>query len=258
MLGTRPPVIEPDRFVNCRIVRQTLSSGSDARPGRARRLLRCGRGVGTTRWSGVCSPTPGPSSSCRAGSSENERALADADVVLRGERRFDAALIARLTRCVGLVTYSVGLDGIDLDVAAAAGIAVRNVPDYCTAEVADHAALLVLASIRRLPHWLDTTARGGWLQPEDQRTIRRTAGSPSASSVPAGSVAPSPGGSARSARRRSPSIRSSRGATPNCRSSPRTSCSPVRTRSSCVRRRRPAARRCSTRRRSPRSVVRSR
>ncbi len=85
-------------------------------------------------------------------------------------------LIARMTRCVGLVTYSVGLDGVDLDVAAAAGIAVRNVPDYCTAEVADHAALLVLASIRRLPHWLDTTARGGWLQPEDQRTIRRTAG----------------------------------------------------------------------------------
>lgn len=111
-----------------------------------------------------------------SGFEENERALADADVVLRGERRFDAALIARMTRCVGLVTYSVGLDGVDLDVAAAAGIAVRNVPDYCTAEVADHAALLVLASIRRLPHWLDTTARGGWLQPEDQRTIRRTAG----------------------------------------------------------------------------------
>ena len=70
----------------------------------------------------------------------------------------DAALIARLEpRCVGLVTYSVSTDGIDLDVATAAGIAVRNVPDYCTAEVADGEALLVLTSIRRLPHWLDTT-----------------------------------------------------------------------------------------------------
>jgi D-3-phosphoglycerate dehydrogenase len=106
---------------------------------------------------------------------ENERLLADADVVLRGSRRLDASLIARLGRCVGLVTYSVGLDGIDLAAAAAAGLAVRNVPDYCTAEVADHATLLVLASVRRLPHWMQTTSRGCWLQPEDQATIRRIA-----------------------------------------------------------------------------------
>ena len=104
---------------------------------------------------------------------ENERLLPGADVVLRGGRRFDAELIARLDRCVGLVTYSVGLDGIDLDAAAATGVPVRNIPDYCTAEVADHAALLALAAIRRLPHWIATTGRGDWLQPEDQLTIRR-------------------------------------------------------------------------------------
>jgi D-3-phosphoglycerate dehydrogenase len=104
---------------------------------------------------------------------ENERLLPGADVVLRGGRRFDAELIARLDRCVGLVTYSVGLDGIDLDAATAAGVPVRNIPDYCTAEVADHAALLALAAIRRLPHWIGVTGRGDWLQPEDQLTIRR-------------------------------------------------------------------------------------
>ena len=104
---------------------------------------------------------------------ENESLLAIADVVLRGGRRFDAALIGRLGACVGLVTYSVGLDGIDLDAAAAAGIPVRNVPDYCTTEVADHAVLLVLAAVRRLPYWISTVERGGWLTPEDQLTVRR-------------------------------------------------------------------------------------
>lgn len=104
---------------------------------------------------------------------ENESLLPGADIVLRGGRRFDAGLIGRLGSCVGLVTYSVGLDGIDLDAAAAAAIPVRNVPDYCTAEVADHAVLLALAAIRRLPHWMATVERGEWLEPEDQLTIRR-------------------------------------------------------------------------------------
>jgi D-3-phosphoglycerate dehydrogenase len=108
------------------------------------------------------------------GSAEENEALLDrADVVLRGARRLDAALIGRLGSCVGLVTYSVGLDGIDLAAAAAAGIPVRNVPDYCTTEVADHAVLLALAAVRRLPHWIATVERGEWLTPEDQLTIRR-------------------------------------------------------------------------------------
>lgn len=109
-----------------------------------------------------------------ADEADNDRLLPLADVVLRGGRRFDAELIARLERCIGLVTYSVGLDGVDLEAADAAGIAVANVPGYCTTEVADHAALLVLASIRRLPFWMATIEHGRWLQPEDQLTIRRT------------------------------------------------------------------------------------
>jgi len=103
----------------------------------------------------------------------NAALLPLADIVLRGSRRLDAALIATMRRCVGLVTYSVGLDGIDLDAAAEAGIAVRNVPDYCTDEVSDHAVLLMLAAVRRLPHWIDTVRSGHWLQPEDQLTVRR-------------------------------------------------------------------------------------
>jgi D-3-phosphoglycerate dehydrogenase len=102
--------------------------------------------------------------------------LGEADVVLRGDRRIDADRLALMRRCVGLVTYSVGLDGVDLEAAERAGIRVRNVPAYCTDEVSDHAILLALAALRRLPHWLDTTGRGGWLDLADQVTVRRTRG----------------------------------------------------------------------------------
>ncbi|HQZ32910.1 MAG TPA: NAD(P)-dependent oxidoreductase [Ilumatobacteraceae bacterium] len=103
----------------------------------------------------------------------NEELITTADIILRGGRRIDAEIIARAEKCVGIVTYSVGLDGIDLDAASAAGIGVRNVPGYCTEEVATHAVLLMLAAMRRLPHWLATTSSGGWLHPQDQLTLPR-------------------------------------------------------------------------------------
>jgi D-3-phosphoglycerate dehydrogenase len=34
----------------------------------------------------------------------------------------------------------------------------------------------MLAALRRLPHWLATTAGGRWLEPADQVTVRRTCG----------------------------------------------------------------------------------
>lgn len=106
-------------------------------------------------------------------SAHNEELIGTADIILRGGRRIDAGIIARAEQCVGIVTYSVGLDGIDLDAATAAGIEVRNVPGYCTEEVATHAMLLVLAALRRLPHWIDTTSGGGWLHSQDQLTVSR-------------------------------------------------------------------------------------
>jgi D-3-phosphoglycerate dehydrogenase len=49
-------------------------------------------------------------------------------------------------RAVG--RYGVGLDTVDTVAAAELGVAVRNVPDYCVAEVADHALGLILALTR--------------------------------------------------------------------------------------------------------------
>ena len=106
-------------------------------------------------------------------SAHNDELIETADVILRGGRRIDAELISRAANCVGIVTYSVGLDGIDLDAATKANVGVRNVPGYCTEEVATHAVLLMLAAMRRLPYWIDTTSTGGWLDPHDQLTLSR-------------------------------------------------------------------------------------
>ncbi len=79
--------------------------------------------------------------------------------------RLDADAIARLERCRVIVGCGVGVDRIDVTAAARAGIAVCNVPDYGTAEVADHALGLILALARgivRSHEALRTDVVGAW------------------------------------------------------------------------------------------------
>lgn len=59
-----------------------------------------------------------------------------------------ADVLRALPACRVVGRYGVGLDTIDLAAAAALGIRVVNVPDYCTDEVADHALGLILALTR--------------------------------------------------------------------------------------------------------------
>lgn len=84
----------------------------------------------------------------------------EADVVIAQWAPLDAAVIARLERCKGLVRYGIGVDNIDLAAAAAAGIPVANVPDYCIDEVADHTLALALSLVRQLGS-TDERVRGG-------------------------------------------------------------------------------------------------
>ncbi|MDR0440185.1 MAG: C-terminal binding protein, partial [Candidatus Accumulibacter sp.] len=72
-------------------------------------------------------------------------------VMLRDIPVMDAEAIGRLREGGGIVRYGIGVDNVDLDAAKRRGIKVANVPDYgADIEVADHAAALTLALVRRV------------------------------------------------------------------------------------------------------------
>lgn len=71
--------------------------------------------------------------------------------------------IARLQRCRAIIRNGVGFDSVDVAAARERGIAVCNVPDYGTEEVADHAIALTMALCRQL-FPLDSEAKSlGWV-----------------------------------------------------------------------------------------------
>lgn len=61
-----------------------------------------------------------------------------------------------------IATASVGTDHIDLQAAAARGVVVRNVPDYCIEEVSDHALAMVVALRRGLVAGDRSVQAGRW------------------------------------------------------------------------------------------------
>ena len=102
--------------------------------------------------------------------------LETADVLIVCDVLPDAAM-ERLAKCKGILCYKVGLDGVDVGRATAAGFAVRNVPGYCTEEVSDHALALLLAGVRRLGPATAATREGNWdvFDRPDMRSVRRLA-----------------------------------------------------------------------------------
>lgn len=73
-----------------------------------------------------------------------------------------ARVIRALNRCRIIVRAGVGTNNVDLDESTTRGIVVTNVPDYCTADVADHTVALIMTLVRRIP-FLDHFVRsGGW------------------------------------------------------------------------------------------------
>ncbi|MBE2286660.1 MAG: C-terminal binding protein [Prosthecobacter sp.] len=70
--------------------------------------------------------------------------------------------IAKLKHCRAIIRNGVGFDSVDIAAARERGIAVCNVPDYGTEEVADHAITLAMALCRQL-FPLDAEAKTlGW------------------------------------------------------------------------------------------------
>ena len=85
----------------------------------------------------------------------------DAIIVWHQVKLMETAL-KRLKKCRIIVRNGVGFDNVDLKVAGSMGIAVCNVPDYGTEEVADHSIALALAVSRNLFAFREQTQRLEW------------------------------------------------------------------------------------------------
>jgi phosphoglycerate dehydrogenase-like enzyme len=76
--------------------------------------------------------------------------------------RIWGAVLQSLRKARIIVRNGVGYDNIDAQGARAMGIAVANVPDYCTEEVADHAITLAIALERRFHRAIQDVRTGRW------------------------------------------------------------------------------------------------
>ena len=93
---------------------------------------------------------------------EAREAVRLADAVMVTIQPVPADLIRGMERCRLIARVGTGLDAIDLDAAARAGIWVTYVPDYSIDEVSAHAVALLLAQARGLATVLDVTRAGRW------------------------------------------------------------------------------------------------
>ena len=89
----------------------------------------------------------------------------DADAILVTYAKLPGELLRQLTRCKAIGRFGLGVDNIDLPAAAALGITVTYVPDYCMHEVSDHAMALILALVRKVPLSNKLVQSGRWEVP---------------------------------------------------------------------------------------------
>lgn len=101
------------------------------------------------------------------------RILDGADVALIGTLQVDEEALRRLNPGAVVIRYGIGFDCVDINAATALGIRVCNVPDYGADTVADHTAMLALASLRHLDEYNRALKSGddGWCAPADVGVI---------------------------------------------------------------------------------------
>jgi D-3-phosphoglycerate dehydrogenase len=99
----------------------------------------------------------------------------DADAILVTYAKLPGELLRQLTRCKVIGRFGLGVDNIDVATAAACGITVTYVPDYCMQEVSDHAMALLLALARKVALSNALVQAGRWEMPAVV-PLRRLAG----------------------------------------------------------------------------------
>lgn len=88
-----------------------------------------------------------------------------AEAIVTARMPIDAAAVQHLSRTRIIVRHGVGFDVVDLEACGKAGIAVCNVPDYGTTEVADSAIAMMLTFARgtaSLDAALRADLKGAW------------------------------------------------------------------------------------------------
>jgi D-3-phosphoglycerate dehydrogenase / 2-oxoglutarate reductase len=89
----------------------------------------------------------------------------EADAILVTYAKLPGELLRQLKRCKVIGRFGLGVDNIDIKTAAELGITVTYVPDYCMAEVSDHAMALILALARKVPYSNALVQAGRWEMP---------------------------------------------------------------------------------------------
>ena len=89
----------------------------------------------------------------------------DADGILVCYAKLTPEFLRQLTRCKVIGRTGLGVDNIDLPTAKEKGITVTYVPDYCLAEVSDHAMALLLSLARKIPLSNKLVQAGRWEMP---------------------------------------------------------------------------------------------
>lgn len=86
----------------------------------------------------------------------------DADALILQYATISDKVLSSLKKLKGVVRYGVGVNTIDIQSATKNNVAVCNVPDYGTNEVADHALALIMALARKLPLLTSDTKNAIW------------------------------------------------------------------------------------------------
>ena len=107
---------------------------------------------------------------------ELRRAIQDSDLLITEFINLDDFILKDPGKLQAVSVNAVGFETVDLDAAAAAGISVFALRDYCTDEVAEHTIALMMALERKLPWYDRTLADSNQWKFESHPRPRRVAG----------------------------------------------------------------------------------
>ena len=93
---------------------------------------------------------------------EVEEAVAGARVAVVQFAPFSAKAAAAMAPGGTVIRYGVGYENLDIPAIRRRGLCAAYVPDYCTGEVADHTAAMVLTLMRKLMPFDASVRKGTW------------------------------------------------------------------------------------------------